>query len=72
MKTAAEVSRAAIEEGSKLIQELKNQATQTAEINRATRNTTEELNNRIKEVEVIIGTILNISEPVRFLSTRRL
>lgn len=68
MKTAAEVSRAAIEEGSKLIQELKNQATQTAEINRATRNTTEELNNRIKEVEVIIGTILNISEQTNLLA----
>lgn len=61
IKDASEVSQIAIKEGAELIAELKNQATQTAEINRATRVTTDELNDRIKEVEVIIGTILSIS-----------
>ncbi len=68
MKEFSEVSQNAIEEGARLIQELKQQAVQTAEINRATRSTTDELNNRIKEVEVIIGTILNVSEQTNLLS----
>ena len=35
---------------------------------RATRTTTEELDNRIKEVEVIIGTILSISDQTNLLA----
>lgn len=68
IKEASDVSQAAIEEGAALITELKNQAVQTAEINRATRTTTEELNDRIKEVEVIIGTILSISDQTNLLA----
>lgn len=62
MQTASDATQDALREGADLIAELKEQATQTAEINRATRTTTEELDNRIKEVEVIIGTILSISD----------
>lgn len=68
MKLASETSQKAIQEGSELIRTLKEQATQTAEINRSTRTTTDELNDRIKEVEVIISTILNISEETNLLS----
>ncbi len=68
IKNASETSQQAIGEGSELIRELKLQATHTAEINRSTRNTTEELNDRIKEVEVIIGTILNISDQTNLLA----
>lgn len=68
MKGASDIAQDAIKEGATLIAELKQQAVRTAEINRATRNTTEELNNRIKEVEVIIGTILNISEQTNLLA----
>lgn len=67
-KEASEISKKAIAEGAELIQELKQQATQTAEINRATRKTTDELNECIKEVEVIVGTILNISDQTNLLA----
>lgn len=68
IQEASDVSQVAIKEGAALIAELKQQAVHTAEINRATRTTTDELNNRIKEVEVIIGTILNISEQTNLLA----
>lgn len=68
IQEASEVSQTAIREGAALIAELRNQAVQTAEINRATRTTTEELNDRIKEVEVIIGTILSISDQTNLLA----
>lgn len=68
IREASEISQVAIREGAALIAELKKQAIHTAEINRATRSTTDELNNRIKEVEVIIGTILNISEQTNLLA----
>jgi methyl-accepting chemotaxis protein len=68
IREATEISKQAIREAADLSAELQQQAIQTAEINRATRNTTDELNNRIKEVEVIIGTILNISEQTNLLA----
>ena len=68
MQTASDATQDAVREGADLIAELKEQATQTAEINRATRTTTEELDNRIKEVEVIIGTILSISDQTNLLA----
>ena len=68
IQEASDVSQVALAEGAELIAELKNQAVQTAEINRATRTTTDELNERIKEVEVIIGTILNISDQTNLLA----
>lgn len=68
IQEASDISQEAIREGGELIAELKRQASQTADINRATRTTTEELNDRIKEVEVIIGTILNISDQTNLLA----
>lgn len=68
MQEASDATQDALHEGAGLIAELKEQATQTAEINRATRTTTEELDNRIKEVEVIIGTILSISDQTNLLA----
>lgn len=68
MQEASDITQNAIREGAKLIAELKQQAVQTAEINRATRTTTDELNNRIQEVEVIIGTILSISDQTNLLA----
>lgn len=68
MQEASEISMQAVREGAGLIRELKQQAILTSETNRATRSTTDELNNRIKEVEVIIGTILNISEQTNLLA----
>lgn len=68
MQEASDITQDAIREGAKLIAELKKQAIRTAEINRATRATTDELNNRIQEVEVIIGTILSISDQTNLLA----
>ena len=68
MKEAIEISATTVKDGAQLIDELREQATGTAEINRQTRQTTDELNNRIKEVEVIIGTILSISDQTNLLA----
>lgn len=68
MKEAVEISAATVKDGALLIDELREQAIGTAEINRQTRQTTDELNNRIKEVEVIIGTILSISDQTNLLA----
>lgn len=68
MREAIEVSSATVKDGAQLIEDLREQANGTAEVNRQTRQTTEELNNRIKEVEVIIGTILSISDQTNLLA----
>lgn len=68
MEAASKTSQDAIREGAKIIQELKEQAVETAEINLSTKTTTIELNDRIKEVEVIIGTILSISDQTNLLA----
>lgn len=68
MREAIEVSSATVKDGAHLIEDLREQANGTAEVNRQTRQTTEELNNRIKEVEVIIGTILSISDQTNLLA----
>ena len=68
MHDSSQNARAAVEEGNKLLGELKEQSIKTAEINRSTKKTTEELNERIKEVEEIIGTILNISSQTNLLA----
>lgn len=68
MQEASVVTQDAIREGGELIAELKRQAVQTAEINRETRVTTDQLNNRIQEVEVIVGTILGISDQTNLLA----
>lgn len=68
MQEASDISHSVMKEGADLVAELKQQAIQTAEINRTTRTTTEDLNNRIREVEVIIGTIMNISQQTNLLA----
>ncbi|WP_167957018.1 methyl-accepting chemotaxis protein [Anaerosporobacter faecicola] len=68
MRESSLTSQRVIGEGTELIRELKHHSLQTAEINSSTRIITNELNNRIKEVEVIIGTILNISEQTNLLA----
>ncbi len=68
MEKASETAQRAVSGGSMLVQELKKQAVQTAGISRATRDMTTELNNRIREVEVIIGTILNVSQQTNLLA----
>lgn len=68
MKDASKVSKDAIVEGAGIVEELKTTATETARINLETRTTTEELDNRIKEVEVIIGTIKSISDQTNLLA----
>lgn len=68
MKGASEVSKEAVIEGAELVAQLKIQAGETAQINLATRTTTEELNNRIKEVEVIIASITSISDQTNLLA----
>lgn len=68
MKGASEVSKEAVVEGAGLVAELKLQSGETAQINLATRTTTEELNNRIKEVEVIIASITSISDQTNLLA----
>ncbi len=68
MKEAAQVSKEAIVEGAGIVKELKIKAEETSAINLTTRSTTEELNNRIKEVEVIIGTIKSISDQTNLLA----
>ena len=50
MQTASDATQDALREGADLIAELKEQATQTAEINRATRTTTEELDKIEKSI----------------------
>ncbi|MDD6194572.1 MAG: methyl-accepting chemotaxis protein [Lachnospiraceae bacterium] len=55
-------------EGTALLNELKVQSQKTGEINETTRQTTNELNERIKEVANIITTITNISDDTTLLS----
>ena len=68
MKQVSEHTKQSVLEGAELLEQLKVQAMETAEINRSTRKTTEELNYRIKEVEAIIETILNISSQTNLLA----
>jgi methyl-accepting chemotaxis protein len=57
-----------VEESADMLHQLRKQAMETAEINRITRQTTEELNARIGEVEAIVGTILDISSQTTLLA----
>lgn len=68
MKEISLQASSVVEDGARILEELKAQAEETAEINRKTRTTTVELNERIKEVEDIIGTILNISDQTNLLA----
>ena len=68
MMSASKHTQETVEEGAKLLEQLKVQASETAEVNRSTRETTDELNERIKEVENIVGTILSISDQTNLLA----
>ena len=68
MQETSESSKEVIGEGARLIEELKVQAVKTAKINLDTRETTNELDECIKEVEAIIGTILSISDQTNLLA----
>nr|MCR5791798.1 hypothetical protein [Lachnospiraceae bacterium] len=68
MRVASEGTSQTIAEGVALIKDLKEQAAETAEINKLTKAATEQLEKRIHEVEEIIGTIMNISGQTNLLA----
>ena len=68
MKLASDESVVALNEGMELIEELGRQADLTAELNRESSESTEKLNQRIEEVESIIGEILTISSQTNLLA----
>ncbi len=68
MKEAARESGEAVSVGMNLIDELNNQAEYTAQLNRASQETTEGLNTRIGEVGNIVGEILTISSQTNLLA----
>ena len=55
-------------ESAAILDDLRKKAMETAEINRVTRETTDELNSRIHEVENIVGTIMDISSETTLLA----
>ena len=57
-----------VEEGAVLLQKLREKANEAEQINRVSQQTTDALNARIKEVEAIIGTILDISDQTTLLA----
>lgn len=68
MSELSESTRAAVEEGVKLIGKLKTQALEVAKISHETEQTTKNLNESIKEVEAITETILGISTQTNLLA----
>ncbi len=68
MKSASEVTRNIVVEGEEAIQELKKQADIVNEVSENTKITTNRLNDRIKGVEEIIGSILSISSQTNLLA----
>lgn len=68
MQESSTHTMAVVEEGTILLGQLKIQSQKTGEINETTRQTTNELNERIKEVANIITTITNISDDTTLLS----
>lgn len=68
MQQSATHTMSVVEEGTTLLEELKIQSAKTGEINEITRQTTNELNTRIKEVANIITTITSISDDTTLLS----
>ena len=68
MKQRSEATRQAVEEGVDLIHALEAQAKEAAEINRQTEQSTNNLNERIKEVDAITETILGISSQTNLLA----
>ncbi|MCQ2518900.1 MAG: methyl-accepting chemotaxis protein [Lachnospiraceae bacterium] len=68
MHDAADASAEAVEAGKQAMEELSKQAELTGELNKKSQETTEELANRIHEVESITGEILNISNQTNLLA----
>ena len=68
MKLASDESVAAVSSGLELIEELEQQAELTGQLNRESRTTTKQLNDRIQEVEDIIDDILSISRQTNLLA----
>lgn len=68
MKQASDDSVAAVSSGLELIGELEQQAELTGQLNRESRTTTKQLNDRIHEVEEIIDDILSISSQTNLLA----
>lgn len=61
-------NKEAVEQGVELIEQLKEQATEVAKISHETEQTTKALNESIREVEAITGTILGISSQTNLLA----
>ncbi len=68
MRSASEETSQTVEEGVRLLGELKEKSAETAEINRHTQEATKQLQIRIGEVEEITGSILNISSQTNLLA----
>ncbi len=68
MMLASDESVAAVSSGLELIGELEQQAVLTGQLNRESRTTTKQLNDRIHEVEEIIDDILSISSQTNLLA----
>ncbi len=68
MGDISENTNTTVEEGVRLIEQLKVQATEVAKINTETRAITQKLNESIKDVEAITETILGISSQTNLLA----
>ncbi len=68
MKEASDASSVAVEAGKKAMEVLARQAELTGELNKKSQETTDELGNRIHEVESITGEILTISSQTNLLA----
>ena len=68
MGEISERTNASVKEGVALLERLKSQAEESARINVETRETTKDLNDSIKDVEAITGTILGISSQTNLLA----
>lgn len=68
MGEISERTNASVKEGVALLERLKSQAEESARINVETRETTKVLNDSIKDVEAITGTILGISSQTNLLA----
>ena len=68
MSQLSDSTRVAVEEGVKLINQLEEQAKEVARINQQTEESTNNLNNRIHDVDAITDTILGISSQTNLLA----
>lgn len=68
MREASNHTVEVVDEGAKLLEELKNQSERTAEVNKSSQATTHRLNECIEEVEKIIVTIVSISDQTNLLA----